>query len=80
MPLKINGSCLIIAMLSLKDFSVNCFILMPSKIISPPVGSKILVIKLNNVLLPWPDFPTMAIFLFGTISILKSFKMFSSPL
>ena len=53
-------------------------IFIPSISISPLLGSNILVIKLNNVLFPCPEEPTIAIFLFGSNSKLKSFNILSS--
>ena len=53
-------------------------ILILSKSISPSLVSKILVIRLNSVLFPWPEAPTTAIFLFGSNFTLKLFKIFSS--
>lgn len=76
--LKTNGSCLIIDIFFLKSSSVRSLIFIPSISISPLLGSNILVIKLNNVLFPCPEEPTIAIFLFGSNSKLKSFNILSS--
>ena len=76
--LKTNGSCLITDICFLRLSSVKSLIFIPSNVISPLVGSNILVIKLNSVLLPWPEAPTIAIFLFGSIFRLNSFKIQSS--
>lgn len=66
---KLNkkGLCLIIEILSLNDSFVISFMLIPSNVISPSVGSKYLNSKLKIVLLPLPLFPTIAIFLWGLI-------------
>ena len=73
-----NGSCLIIEIFLRSDFSDSSLIFTPSNNTSPSIGSNILVIKLNNVDFPWPDFPTIATFLFGSIVRLKFFKVISS--
>ena len=76
--LKINGSCLIIDILFLKSLSLKSLILIPSNNISPLLVSNILVIRLNNVDFPWPDLPTIAIFLFGSNTKLKLSSVISS--
>ena len=76
--LKINGSCLIIDISLRREDSVKSFNSCLSNNILPDFGSKTLVNKLNNVDLPWPDCPTMAIFLFGSSLILNPFKIISS--
>ena len=59
--------------LFLNESSVKFFILTPSKVISPFMGSNNLVIKLNRVVLPPPEEPTIAIFLFGSNLMFNSF-------
>ena len=62
----------------LKLSSVRSIKLIPSKVIFPSIGSKILVIRLNNVDLPSPEAPTIAIFLFGSNLTLKFSNKISS--
>ena len=62
-----NGDCLMIDIVDLNDSSVKSFILIPSINISPSVVSKYLSNRLNIVDLPFPDLPTIAVFLFGSI-------------
>ena len=76
--LKTNGSCLIIDICFLNSSSFKSLIFILSINISPSFASKILVSKLNMVLFPCPDAPTIAIFLLGSILILKFFNIFSS--
>ena len=78
--LNIKGSCLIIDTFFLKESSVISLILILLINISPSLVSNILVIKLNNVDLPWPDLPTTAIFLLGSNLILKFLRVISSSL
>ena len=76
--LKINGSCLIIDISLRREDSVKSFNSCLSNKILPDFGSNTLVNKLNSVDLPWPDWPTIAIFLFGSKVILNPFKIISS--
>ena len=58
-------------MFFLRVFSSKSLIFTPSKVISPLIGSNTLVSRLNKVDLPWPDLPTIAIFLLGSNFKLK---------
>ena len=61
--LKINGSCLIIAIFSRSESSVKSSIGTSSTKITPASGSKYLRSKLNIVVFPCPLLPTIATFL-----------------